>query len=287
MEFSNTSVATYQKRDVSMKIKNLKNAELPYAIMQHFDQCVNIPEDLAQEINEKIDKLLDLGSPNKEDLSPCMEMLGVYLAPQIPLSENGNIIICPECIEKAIQGCSQANQSSNYELLYLAVETHEYAHALMCPRLDKYELYDKLNAKATYYTLLEESLANAYMLFVMKKNPDFTFLKAFVNKQPVQYRLGLVLYEKFNFAAIKKYMHTWKHAKRASGWEWLAKKIIECFLDAKVNKCKTMLANYEELSEVFDFFNIPLEAKIKFLESDEPLADKQKKIKALKLIYKD
>lgn len=85
--------------------------------------------------------------------------------------------------------------SHNYWLLASQVILHELAHAMMDINLTgalDYQANNKFNK--TFYTLKEESLANAISLTLIKphiSDKDWNFLVSVVKQQPFQYALGL------------------------------------------------------------------------------------------------
>jgi hypothetical protein len=204
----------------------LKVAELPQSAMTYFDHlCKNIDNCLG-EYTEKIKADLETVSVEASKFSECIEALGVFLPPKPP-SNNANILLCPERIESAIQSYRHNDDDTQiYEFFYNAIETHEYAHASMCPQLN--DLNDKSDHAVAFYTFIEESLATVAMLIKMKNHPLYAQLVSFVSSQPLQYQYGIVLMQKFTKAEIARLMCIWKNAKSTVLWNLALNSFMEC-----------------------------------------------------------
>jgi len=148
---------------------------------------------LIKEILESEDKNL------KKD--NCLDLLGVYKDCEV---EKNIIFLAGEKIKKVAK-----EYNISFEKLYEFVKAHEIAHGLMSPFAYG---YNKIRSKKSIYILVEEALANAYALKKFSSDSEFDKLKYFVKTQPIQYRLGLDIYEKFE-NEIELLMLEWRFEK--------------------------------------------------------------------------
>ena len=72
--------------------------------------------------------------------------------------------------------------------------------------------YKEIKAKKNVYVLIEESLATAYALKVFSSDKEFSKLKMFVRHQPIQYMLGLKVFDRFK-DVIELLMLRWRFEK--------------------------------------------------------------------------
>lgn len=103
---------------------------------------------------------------------------------------------------------SSAKLRSNFNLLFTQVLLHECMHALM-------DVYRFHNTQNVFYTIKEESLANAASFWLMKKvlkinKTDSKYLENFIQKQPFQYRLGLAYQDDY---LLERAFSTWLEIK--------------------------------------------------------------------------
>lgn len=107
--------------------------------------------------------------------------------------------------------------SHNYRLLASQVILHELAHAMMDINIVGPSIHSsdgKINK--TFYTLKEESLANAISLSLIKpyiNDNDWNFLVSIVKQQPFQYALGLEYLDN-NGRVIRSSIEKWMELKK-------------------------------------------------------------------------
>jgi len=93
------------------------------------------------------------------------------------------------------------------------VEAHEFAHAAMCPFLDKYPRKNPLRKNAAYL-YIEEGFANAFALKSFENSIYFPHLLHFVLNQADHYRFGYTLFQKYNsWNELKDQIVRWKRYK--------------------------------------------------------------------------
>ncbi len=126
----------------------------------------------------------------KEPLNPIFEVLGLYVSKG--KSENPEIYLCMEAIK------DHSKDDEEFILLFTLVLIHEIAHAYMDK--SKYVVIDE------FYQWMEEGFANKITLDIFKEYDKyndkinfnvspFDFAKNFITKQPLNYKLGLDLFE--------------------------------------------------------------------------------------------
>lgn len=131
--------------------------------------------------------------------------------------------------------------SHNYRLLASQVILHELAHAMMDINLTGGFHHRSNNTfNKTFYTLKEESLANAISLTLIKphiSDIDWNFLVSVVKQQPFQYALGLEYLDRHG-RVIERSIDEWMHLKECSRYskqvvqEWIryvkGKRPLDC-----------------------------------------------------------
>ena len=176
-------------------------------VIDCFNYCESV--DLFEKIGYGKKRLKDLKLVKEilesEDINlkkdNCLDLLGVYKDCEI---EKNIIFLAGEKIKKVAK-----KYNISFEKLYEFVKAHEIAHGLMSPFAYG---YNKIRSKKSIYILVEEALANAYALKKFSSDSEFDKLKYFVKTQPIQYRLGLDIYEKFE-NEIELLMLAWRFEK--------------------------------------------------------------------------
>jgi len=259
---------------------NLLNlAELPELAMSCFDHyCKNIDDKLEDYSNKIHNDLKKIDSAHDRSFGG-LETLGIFLPPKAP-SKNANILLCPKRIKSAANSYSQNDDQAMYEFFYTAIETHEHAHASMCPQL--YDLKDQSNHDHPFYTFIEESLATAAMLLEMKEHQLYSQLEHFVASQPVQYRYGLILIQKFTDEQIVRLMCIWKNVKSNPLVNLAVKTFMECLIADDTTEAIAMLEKINTM--ILPVQNIPLKPDfVEQLELNSP--NIERKILALAKLY--
>jgi len=106
--------------------------------------------------------------------------------------------------------------------------------------------YNKIRSKKSIYILVEEALANAYALKKFSSDSEFDKLKNFVKTQPIQYRLGLDIYEKFE-NEIELLMLAWRFEKiKVKSVSFSINKFVSILFDEKKIKLEDRkLSDYD------------------------------------------
>ena len=191
-------------------------------VIKHLNFCLDLEKyDDFKEIENKIkkdiknDKNIKEGNKTKEERkNSCLDLLGVYVA---SINEEANILLAKNKINEVAKTCKIAQKD-----LYDFVKLHEFGHAIMCeilvhPVLDKYiDIIDekpsgKITPSATSI-IIEESFATAFALKNMKGSKYFEQLLEFVDNQPIQYKYGHYIYDKYE-KCIEHFMVFYKFIK--------------------------------------------------------------------------
>lgn len=150
----------------------------------------------------------------------CIDLLGIYTR-TYPLGRycgieesNPQIFIWVDKIWDYVKGDRHL-----YKVLATQVILHELAHAMMDINLTGY--YHKQTFPPAFYTLKEESLANALSLSMIKSHistQDWNFLVNFVKKQPFQYALGLDYVDDRGGHLVCRSSGEWIHLKECGSY---------------------------------------------------------------------
>jgi len=188
--------------------KRLSSMDVNLSVIDKFKSCGNLKEYKDFEDVKKTFEEIDF----EEDGRDCIDLLGVYIAPLITddgnLLDKGNILLSKE---KIFEVASKIGIDT--EALYYFVKTHEYAHAIMCPKLLGNDIDVRYKSTALY-VIIEEALATAISLKCFKSSDVYNELCNFVQHQPAQYRLGLYIVNNF-FEYVEDLMCRWKIAKNS------------------------------------------------------------------------
>lgn len=114
-----------------------------------------------------------------------------------------------------------------FRILSTQVILHELAHAMMDVNLLGSQRCGCNSFSKYFYTLKEESLANAIALTLMKNNvnqSEWDFVVDFVKTQPFQYALGL------------EYLDASGHVVERSAWEWMDLKTASYYSNTVINE---------------------------------------------------
>jgi len=188
--------------------KRLSSMDVNLSVIDKFKSCRNLKEYKDFEAVKKTFEEIDF----EKEWIYCTDSLGVYIAPLITdegnLLDKGNILLSKEKISEVARKIS-----IDTEALYFFVKTHEYAHAIMCPKLLGNDIDARYKSTALY-VMIEEALATAIALKCFKSSDIYSELCKFVQQQPPQYRLGLYIVNNF-FEYVEDLMCRWKIAKRS------------------------------------------------------------------------
>jgi len=193
--------------------KRLSCFDVNLAVIGKFNDC-------CQDIKELVgwnELPLEIKKLDTEELARnkgnCLDLLGVYIAPTN--NDCANILLSKEKIYDVA-----VKYTIDKECMYNFVKIHECAHASMCGKLfytsKELSCTSTINQNSASYVLIEESLATAIALKMMKNVPDYNKLEDFVLHQPLQYRYGLELL-KNNENKIEELMQKWKFTKCYEG----------------------------------------------------------------------
>lgn len=175
-------------------------------------------------------------------IASCIDLWGLYTREYPNGRDYGideshpRIFIWVDKIHDFVNG-----DSHNYRLLASQVILHELAHAMMDINLTgvfHHRSNNKFNK--TFYTLKEESLANAISLTLIKphiSDKDWNFLVSVVKQQPFLYALGLEYLDRHG-RIIERSIGEWMHLKECSRYskqvvqEWIryvkGKRPLDC-----------------------------------------------------------
>jgi len=187
--------------------KRLSCMDVNLSVIDKFKSCGNLKEYKDFEDVKKTFEEIDF----EEDGRDCIDLLGVYIAPLVTddgnLLDKGNILLSKEKISEVARKIG-----IDTEALYYFVKTHEYAHAIMCPKLLAHDIEEKYKKFTALYVMIEEALATAIALKYFKSSDVYNELYKFVQQQPPQYRAGLYIVDNF-FEYVEDLMCRWKIAK--------------------------------------------------------------------------
>lgn len=182
------------------------------------------------------------GERNRDNrIASCIDLWGLYTR-EYPNGKHYSIdeshpriFIWVDKIYNFVKG-----DSHNYRLLTSKVILHELAHAMMDINLTGGLHHRTNNFNKTFYTLKEESLANAIALTLIKphiSDNDWEFLVSVVKQQPFQYALGLEYLDNHG-RVIERSIGEWMHLKECSDYsikvvkEWIryvkGKRPLDC-----------------------------------------------------------
>lgn len=214
------------------------NLTVPLDIMpNNISDSYIIDEDNYEEIDPY------KGERNRNNsIASCIDLWGLYTR-EYPVGRDYSIdeshpriFIWVDKIYNIVNG-----DSHNYILLASQVILHELAHALMDINLTG-NFHHRTNYKfnKTFYTLKEESLANAISLTLIKphiSDKNWDFLVSVVKQQPFQYALGLEYLDN-NGGIIISSIDKWMNLKRCKHYstqvqkEWIryvkGKRPLDC-----------------------------------------------------------
>lgn len=118
-----------------------------------------------------------------------------------------------------------------FVLLTTQVILHEIAHAMMDVHLLGNHNYDPVpNIPEPFYSLKEESLANAISLSMIKPHIDDTewsYLVGVVNREPFQYALGLDYLDKYGKLFVLC-VENWVNIKQYGSY---SQKVVDCWME--------------------------------------------------------
>jgi len=161
--------------------------------------CIKLQYEDIKKLNE-YKGLKDFLRKDEDKYEECIDIIGVY-------KECDKDIVIFLAKNKIKNLAKKYNVS--FENLYNFVKIHELAHGFMSPFVNNYK-------KTSYYNIedivIEESLATAFALKVIKRSRQFLKIQKFVENQPIQYKFGLKVFEIFE-NSIELLMILWKMSK--------------------------------------------------------------------------
>jgi len=178
-------------------------AEVNESVMKCFDFCKEEINPSYLRIFWDIFRIEDIG--DDFDFRNCIESLGVYIKPTNINPNNpsvANIFLCTEKINTTAQQYYILEKN-----LFKFIKEHETAHLYMSP---EYYYYHTLIFERSFYSIIEEFLANLFALYALKTNNQIDKIILFVEHQPPHYRSALSLFHRYiNYQFVIRLLNTW------------------------------------------------------------------------------
>jgi len=190
------------------------------------DDCIKLQYEDIKRLS-KYKGLKDLFKEKEYIYEECIETIGVYKECY------KNIVIF--LAENKIKNLAK-KYNVNVENFFNFVKVHELTHGFMSPFVSNYK-------KESYHNIedivIEESLATAFALKVMKRSKQFSKIQKFVENQPIQYKFGLKVFEVFE-NSIELLMILWKMSKITGDKKTIYQILLDFEWDNYV-KCKEFI----------------------------------------------
>ncbi len=181
--------------NVNIRVINKFNCDLPKVKNNKVIGIDTLPDEIKKSQKEVKD-------------SDCIDLLGVYCSPT--KCDKANILLCDEKIKNVAK-----RYSVSLDIMQEFILIHEYAHAYMYSVCSANLTTDV--TKSVQHVIIEESLATAVALKYMQDLPEYTKLVSFVERQAIQYRIGLDFLSNFS-DLLEELMMIWKINKGEEGW---------------------------------------------------------------------